>query len=60
MKGKSAFNFFNAEDLPWTTMAMRHSKFIVATDVIITIAVVIVIFVIIIVLRLSNISVVLI
>ena len=27
VKGKSAFNFFNAEDLPWTTMAMRHSKF---------------------------------
>ena len=26
VKGKSAFNFFNAEDLPWTTMAMRHSK----------------------------------
>jgi len=24
VKGKSAFNFFNAEDLPWTTMAMRH------------------------------------
>ena len=27
VKGKSAFNFFFAEDLPWTTMAMRHSKF---------------------------------
>jgi len=24
VKGKSAFNFFCAEDLPWTTMAMRH------------------------------------
>jgi len=24
VKGKSAFNFFFAEDLPWTTMAMRH------------------------------------
>merc|ERR1719186_950332 len=24
VKGKSAFNFFYAEDLPWTTMAMRH------------------------------------
>ena len=29
VKGKSAFNFFNAEDLPWTTMAMRHSKYII-------------------------------
>ena len=26
VNGKSAFNFFYAEDLPWTTMAMRHSK----------------------------------
>jgi len=24
VKGKSAFNFFFAEDLPWTTVAMRH------------------------------------
>ena len=24
--GKSAFNFFYAEDLPWTTMAMRNSN----------------------------------
>jgi len=24
VRGKSAFNFFFAEDLPWTTMAMRH------------------------------------
>ena len=27
VKGKSAFNFFYAEDLPWTTMALRHSKY---------------------------------
>ena len=26
VNGKSAFNFFYAEDLPWTTMALRHSK----------------------------------
>ena len=39
VKGKSAFNFFNAEDLPWTTMAMRHSKFVVARAAIITLAV---------------------
>ena len=25
VQGKSAFNFFYAEDLPWTTMALRHS-----------------------------------
>ena len=25
VNGKSAFNFFYAEDLPWTTMAMRNS-----------------------------------
>jgi len=24
VQGKSAFNFFYAEDLPWTTMALRH------------------------------------
>lgn len=24
VNGKSAFNFFYAEDLPWTTMALRH------------------------------------
>ena len=65
VKGKSAFNFFNAEDLPWTTMAMRHSAFIIAIAVIITIAVVIVmaaiaIFVIIIVLTFVIISVVMI
>ena len=27
VKGKSAFNFFYAEDLPWTTMALRHSNY---------------------------------
>ena len=26
--GHSAFNFFYAEDLPWTTMAMRHSEWL--------------------------------
>ena len=26
VQGKSAFNFFYAEDLPWTTMALRHSN----------------------------------